>query len=101
MTLPNLATVFGPNLLRPADTSDSISHAALDVRTPVSVLLYFLNCPDDFFDESVIGSSPHQTGSSSGMRSKEKRDRKKLAMMEEEMETSAYPTQGERRESVI
>ena len=50
-----------------------------------------------------MGSSPHQTGSSSGMRSKEKRDRKKLAMMEEEgsEQPSTYITEGGRRESVI
>ena len=62
MTLNNLATIFGPNLLRPGGNSAEINIAAMDVVTPVSVVLYFLNCPEEYFDESLFKSSPESTG---------------------------------------
>lgn len=52
MTHTNLATIFGPNLLRPGGTGTEMNAAAMDVVTPVSVVLYYLNCPEEYFDES-------------------------------------------------
>ena len=61
MTLTNLATIFGPNLLRPGGTGPEINIAAMDVVTPVSVVLYYLNCPEEYFDETSSRNSPDST----------------------------------------
>ncbi len=61
MTLTNLATVFGPNLLHPGNSDASVFN--MDVVTPVSVVLYYLNCPEEFFDE-IPESSPENTAGS-------------------------------------
>lgn len=66
MTLTNLATIFGPNLLRPGGAGLDINIAAMDVVTPVSVVLYFLNCPEEYFDEGSARTSPDSTGIGSG-----------------------------------
>lgn len=71
MTLTNLATIFGPNLLRPGGAGSEINVAAMDVVTPVSVVLYYLNCPEEYFDEGSNKTSPDSTavgGSGSGGR---------------------------------
>jgi len=60
MTLTNLATVFGPNLLHPGNSDATAFN--MDVVTPVSVVLYYLNCPEDFFNE-IPDSSPENTAS--------------------------------------
>lgn len=62
MTLTNLATIFGPNLLRPGGAGLEINIAAMDVVTPVSVVLYYLNCPEEYFDEGSNRTSPDSTG---------------------------------------
>lgn len=61
MTLTNLATIFGPNLLRPGGAGLEINLAAMDVVTPVSVVLYYLNCPEEYFDEGALRTSPNST----------------------------------------
>lgn len=63
MSLNNLATVFGPNLLHPGASSMDVF--MMDVVTPVSVVLYFLNCPEEYFDESLFRASPDSTAASS------------------------------------
>ena len=63
MTLTNLATIFGPNLLQPGGDGSQIN---MDVVTPVSVVLYFLNCPEEYFDEGSNRTSPDSTGASGG-----------------------------------
>ena len=66
MTLTNLATVFGPNLLHPGISEPAhLNMMAMDVVTPVSVVLYYLNCPDEFFDE-IQTASPENTANPSG-----------------------------------
>lgn len=60
MSLNNLSTVFGPNLLSPG--GDALN---MDVVSPVSVVLFFLNCPEEYFDESLFGNSPQSTYSTS------------------------------------
>ena len=42
----------------------------MDVVTPVSVVLFFLNCPEEFFDESLFANSPQSTGTSSSNKSR-------------------------------
>ena len=37
----------------------------MDVVTPVSVVLFFLNCPEEYFDESLFRASPDSTAASS------------------------------------
>ena len=61
MSLNNLATIFGPNLLNPGGASALM----MDVVTPVSVVLFFLNCPEEYFDESLFRASPDSTAASS------------------------------------
>lgn len=76
MTLTNLATVYGPNLLHPGTAEPAyLSMMAMDVVTPVSVVLYYLNCPEEFFDD-IPNPSPENTanlrgGGSGGMNSGE------------------------------
>ena len=59
MSLNNLATIFGPNLLHPGTTT--MEAFMMDVVTPVSVVLFFLNCPEEYFDESLFRASPDST----------------------------------------
>ena len=37
----------------------------MDVVTPVSVVLFFLNCPEEYFDESLFRASPDSTQAAS------------------------------------
>lgn len=62
MSLNNLATIFGPNLLHPGTTT--MEAFLMDVVTPVSVVLFFLNCPEEYFDESLFRASPDSTAAS-------------------------------------
>lgn len=64
MSLNNLSTVFGPNLLSPGG-----NELKMDVVTPVSVVLFFLDCPEEFFDESLFGNSELSTSTSSSTKS--------------------------------
>ena len=58
MTLNNLSTVYGPNLLRPATATTSTGETtAVDIITPVSVVLYYLNCSEEYYDEDLFKSS--------------------------------------------
>ena len=85
MNLNNLATLFGPNLLRPAPIGQEeslLNMAAVDVATPVNVLMYFLNCPDEFLEEAQVHTSPASTASTG--RGRRKDSRRKLAWIEEE-----------------
>jgi breakpoint cluster region protein len=50
MTLLNLATVFGPNLIRPGYREGRELEATLDVMSQVGVLMYFLNLPSEMYD---------------------------------------------------
>ena len=50
MTLLNLATVFGPNLIRPGLRAGQELEATLDVMSQVGVLMYFLNIPSEMYD---------------------------------------------------
>lgn len=59
MSLNNLATIFGPNLLHPGTTT--MEAFMMDVVTPVSVVLFFLNCPEEYFDENLFRASPDST----------------------------------------
>ena len=59
MTLTNLATVYGPNLLHPGNLETGVFN--MDVVTPVSVVLYYLNCPEEFFE--IPEPSPENTAS--------------------------------------
>lgn len=66
MTLTNLATIFGPNLLRPGGAGLEINIAAMDVVTPVSVVLYYLNCPEEYFEEGPNTSKTSPTSTEQG-----------------------------------
>lgn len=61
MTLNNLATVFGPNLFRPGSgkAMDGIDLAAIamDVISPVNILLFFMTCPESVFIEPGSAST--------------------------------------------
>ena len=61
MSLNNLATIFGPNLLRAA----CMENFLMDVVTPVNVVLFFLHCSEEYFDESLFRGSPDSTAASS------------------------------------
>ena len=63
MSLNNLATIFGPNLLHPGTTT--MEAFMMDVVTPVSVVLFFLNCPEEYFDENLFRASPDSTAAAS------------------------------------
>ena len=63
MSLNNLATIFGPNLLHPGTTT--MEAFMMDVVTPVSVVLFFLNCPEEYFDENLFRASPDSTAAPS------------------------------------
>ena len=65
MSLNNLSTVFGPNLLSPGG-----NEMKMDVVTPVSVVLFFLNCPEEFFDETLFGQSELSSSTSSSNKSR-------------------------------
>lgn len=110
MTLNNLATVFGPNLLRPGSNSGDhpdayLSAVTMDVVTPVSVVLYFLNCSEEYFDEHLF-KSPTE-GQGSHRKEQRKGDtRKKLTVTEEEdsglsVGRWSRKSSGSKRESVI
>jgi len=50
MGLNNLATIFGPNVLRPSSKSDSpmdLAQGTLDVMSQVGIFLYFLKLDSD------------------------------------------------------
>ena len=79
MSLNNLSTVFGPNLLSPGG-----DEMKMDVVTPVSVVLFFLNCPEEFFDESLFGNSPQSTSTSSSNKSRNTGGRGSFASGERE-----------------
>lgn len=53
MTLGNLATVFGPNLIRPASSHGDMTLESLDVMSQVGVLHYFLTLPTEMLDSSA------------------------------------------------
>ena len=53
MTLGNLATVFGPNLIRPATSQGDMTLESLDVMSQVGVLHYFLTLPSEMLDSSA------------------------------------------------
>ena len=53
MTLGNLATVFGPNLIRPATSHGDMTLESLDVMSQVGVLHYFLTLPSEMLDSSA------------------------------------------------
>ena len=85
MNLNNLATLFGPNLLRPAPMGQEeslLSMAAMDVATPVNVLMYFLSCPEEYLDETQVQTSPVSTASTG--RGRRRDSRRKLTWIEEE-----------------
>ena len=65
MSLNNLSTVYGPNLLSPGG-----NEMQMDVVTPVSVVLFFLNCPAEYFDETLFGRSDLSTSTSSSNKSR-------------------------------
>ena len=68
MTLNNLATLFGPNLLRPGTNSQSAA-AAFDVMSPVNVLMFFLICPLEVYDDpSASNSAPSSASKKSKKR---------------------------------
>ena len=79
MTLNNLATVFGPNLLRPGYSgADNFMAAAMDVISPVNVLLFFLTCPEEVYEEpssmsANYGGTTSSTSSSGNKASSRKR----------------------------
>ena len=54
MNLNNLATLFGPNLLRPGSNQAA---AAFDVMSPVNILMFVLTCPIEFYDEPSFGGT--------------------------------------------
>lgn len=60
MTLNNLATVFGPNLFRQGYSDDKPASmaAAFDIMSPVNILMFFLTCPEEVFEEMAPGSTP-------------------------------------------
>lgn len=74
MTLNNLATVFGPNLLRPGFTSGDFAVAAFDVMSPVNILMFFLTCPEEVYDEpwGSYSSAPNSTSRSSLSKSRKR-----------------------------
>ena len=83
MNLNNLSTLFGPNLLRPASQEESLLNmAAVDVATPVNVLMFFLSCPEEVFDEAQMNTSPASTASTG--RGRRRDSRKKLTWIEED-----------------
>lgn len=66
MTLNNLATIFGPNLLRPGGNQPT---GPFDVMSPVNVLMFFLVCPLEVFDDpSSTGSAPSSASKGSKKR---------------------------------
>ena len=50
MSLTNLATVFGPNLVRPGRREGSEVEATLNIMSQVGVLMYFLKLPSEMYD---------------------------------------------------
>ena len=85
MNLNNLSTLFGPNLLRPAASGQEeslLNMAAVDVATPVNVLMFFLGCPEEILDEAQAATSPPSTASTG--RGRRRDSRKKLTWIEEE-----------------
>ncbi len=101
MTLANLATVFGPNLLRPAFKADQPA-AQVDVVTPVNVVLYYLNCPEEILDENFIRVSPTPT---SGPSVRQDVKSKKKSLLVEEKDSGVQRRASQRtqskRESII
>lgn len=97
MTLNNLATLFGPNLLRPSGTNPmEMNAAAVDIVTPVSLVLYFLNCPEEYFDENLFRSP--EASSLGSRRDKKRESRKKLNIVDEE-DGGSLPRRRSKRES--
>ena len=87
MSLNNLSTVYGPNLLSPG--GNEMMH--MDVVTPVSVVLFFLNCPEEFFDESLYGQSDLSTSTSSSNKSRNTGGRSSFTPGERKDSSSAAP----------
>ena len=50
MTLTNLATLFGPNLIRPGKKENRELEGTLDIMSQVGVLMYYLSLPSDMYD---------------------------------------------------
>ena len=77
MTLTNLATLFGPNLIRPGKRENRELEATLDIMSQVGVLMYYLSLPSEMYDitewqrtspstlrEKLHGASDGSSGSS-------------------------------------
>ena len=88
MTLNNLATVFGPNLFRPGTSEDDPPNiaAAFDIMSPVNTLMFFLNCPEEVFDEIGPGSTPNSFSKSSS--------KKQLGLEEDNLSISSAQSSG-------
>ena len=84
MTLNNLATLFGPNLLRPGSQSAA---AAFDVMSPVNVLMFFLVCPIEVYDD------PNSSNSAPSSASKKSKKRQELLPLEGEDTSSITSSQ--------
>lgn len=84
MTLNNLATLFGPNLLRPGSQSAA---AAFDVMSPVNVLMFFLVCPIEVYDD------PNSSNSAPSSASKKSKKRQELLPLEGEDASSISSSQ--------
>ena len=87
MTLQNLATVFGPNLLRPGGprgAPGTIDVSAMDVVSPVKILIFFMECPEEIYQE------PQSLGN--GGEQKNPRNSRKPCIQEEEEPSSPGAT---------
>lgn len=87
MTLNNLATVFGPNLFRQGHSEDKPASmaAAFDIMSPVNILMFFLTCPEEVFDEIAPGSTPSSYSKGSS---------KKLGLEEDSSSISSSQSSG-------
>jgi len=87
MTLGNLATVFGPNLIRPATSHGDMTLESLDVMSQVGVLHYFLTLPSEMLDSSAWKRSSPGTL------------RKRIRNLSDQPISAASPRPGESRSS--
>lgn len=88
MTLQNLATVFGPNLLRPGGprgAPGTLDVSAMDVVSPVKILVFFMECPEEIYQEP-------QSLSNSGSGQRNARNSKKSGFQEAETPSSPMAT---------
>ena len=79
MTLNNLATVFGPNLLRPGGARGApgaFDVSAMDVISPVNILIFFMTCPEEVYQEP-------QSFSNTGSGSRNARNSKRSGLLED------------------